>query len=133
MTLKTKTINRPGFTAVEVMIALVVASVFLFSGYQLFAAVYQSHLVARIKAQAANIAQAHLRERANESFYCGTSVSYKKHKPYQHEDLKDLKIETWVTCPYGNSQKLIMARIVVEYTINGVKQTEEQAIYVDKS
>lgn len=133
MIFRNKLNRAKGFTAVEVMIALVVASIFLFSGHQLFALVYQSHFTARTKAQATNIAQAHLRERANEEFTCGVTTPDKNHTPYPHEDLKGLKIKTRVTCPYGKNQKLIRVAVNVEYTMNGIKQQEEQVIYVDKS
>ncbi len=126
---------KRGFTAVEVMIALIIASIFLFAGYQLFYIVYQSQLFARTRAEAANIAYAHLRERANEQYFCGKTnpPSRKEHTPHSNENLPNLKIVSVVTCPYGNAEKLIKVEVTVEYTINGSSQKEVQTIYVDKT
>lgn len=120
-----------GFSAVEVMIALIIASVFLFSGYQLFTTVHQAQLYARTRAEAANVAYAYLRKASNTEFKC-SGVSDRLYNPTEYS-LSNLTVITKTSCPYGPTEKVLKIEAIVEYTINGSKQTERQSIYVDKT
>lgn len=134
--------TKSGFTAVEVMISLGIASLFLISGYQLFAILSKSHLHTRSRSIAANIAQVHLRKRGN-SFsmndlaaipHCSPhSLITRVETPDPDQNLNGLMIISRVSAPYGCSEKLIKVEIEVQYLVNGIKQIETQALYVDKT
>lgn len=123
--------HQLGFSAVEVMIALIIAGVFLFSGYQLFATVHQAQLYARTRAEAANIAYAYLRKASDAEFKC-SGVPDKWHFPTEY-GLANLTVITKISCPYGSTEKILKVEASVQYTVNGVVQTERQSIYVDKT
>lgn len=125
---------RLGFSAVEVMIALIIAGLFLFAGYQLFAIVHQSQLYARSRSEAANIAYAYLRKASNADFVCpqpGHTLDT-AYWPSEY-NLKNLSVITKRSCPYGNLDKILKIEVEVQYDINGSHQFERQAIYVDKT
>lgn len=127
--------SKRAFTAVEVMIALVIASVFLIAGFQLYGIVAQGHLYSRMRSEASSIAYAHLRDRTNRVTMadCSTSVKVIDEKPFDGENMTDLKITSRISAPYRCSEKVLKVEVIVEYTVNGSKQTERQALYVDKT
>lgn len=125
-----------GFSAVEVMIALIIASLFLFSAYQLFGIVYRSQLYARSRSEAANIAYAELRKTTSVNFTCPIGANRtidRVYRPPEQSNLNGLKAITRISCPYGTTQKILKIEIEIEYRVNGDLQKEKQAIYVDKT
>ena len=136
MSFKNRSQALTGFSAVEVMIALIIASLFLFSAYQLFGIVHQSQLYARLRSEASNVAYAELRKATGTTFACPVGprrtldrVSYPTNTP----NLIGLKATTRVSCPYGTTQKILKVEVEIEYRINGNVQKEIQALYVDKT
>lgn len=61
-----KIINKPGFTTVELMVTLIIASLFIVSGYQLYNAVTLQSGKAREMAEASNIGYEVLRNEGSE-------------------------------------------------------------------
>lgn len=126
--------NKSGFTAVEMLVAILVGSLILIGAYQLFSVVYQSHAAMRLRSQASNIAYAHLRQISNSLSMsdCKNYTVRKTHTPASNEDLPNLKINSILSAPYGCSVNILRIEVVVEYTNNGQPQSEKQAIYVNK-
>ena len=122
MSSKNRSQTLTGFSAVEVMIALIIASLFLF--------------YARLRSEASNVAYAELRKATSTTFACPVGprrtldrVSYPTNTP----NLIGLKATTRVSCPYGTTQKILKVEVEIEYRINGNVQKEIQALYVDKT
>lgn len=124
--------HHKGFSAVEVMIALIVASLFLFTGYQLFSIIYDAQLYARARSEASNIAYSHLRSRSVDPMLCNGPELVKNHIPHEGQKLPNLRIQSRMSCPYGQNVMLVKIEVTVDYMVNGVAQKEQQAIYVDK-
>lgn len=129
--------NKAGFTAVEVMIALIIAGVFLITGHQLFMSVSGSQLFSRVRAEASNIAYAHLRHKANtvdfgECPATSHATIIKRETPFENEKLPGLEIFSHISAPYGCSERLLKIEVEVRYMVNGVYNIERQAIFADK-
>lgn len=126
--------NKPGFTAVEMLIAIIVGSLILMGAYQLFSVVYQSHAAMRLRSQASNIAYAHLRQISNSLSMsdCRNTTINKTHSPASNEDLPNIKINSALSAPYGCNVNVLKIEVTVDYTFNGQPQSEKQAIYVNK-
>lgn len=126
---------KKGFTAVEVMSTLIIAALFLFTGYHLFGAIYNHQLASRMRAEASNIAYAHLRQKSNtlSVSVCASGAVQTVETPGENDDLPGIQILSIVSAPYGCSEKLRRIEIQVSYKIGSTTQTERQAIYVDKT
>ncbi len=128
--------TKPAFTAVEIMITLFVAVMFIFSGYSLYLHVYQKINFAKNRSIASNIAEAHLKKRMLESELADCLLPLdqrtKTELPEGGEDLPGLTIETVVSCPYGNTVELLEVTSTVKYMVNGSEELERQTIYVEK-
>lgn len=129
--------NKSGFTAVEVMIALFVASLFLFAGYQLFSITIQNHLLNRVRSEASNIAHNHLRIWSMELRRVGTTWSTAGYESdvtgfFGPEPIPGARVRLAVTFSYNQSHahKVIRLQVTVTYSVEGVPQKESQAIYV---
>lgn len=128
--------NKTGFSAVEVMATLIIAAIFLFAGYQLFATVYDQQLASRLRSEASHIAYAHLREKsANLSVnVCSASGPVEADEALDGNDtLPGIAIKSIVSAPYGCAEKLRRIEIQVKYLIGSSEQIEKQVIYVDKT
>ncbi len=121
---------KKGFSAVEVMITLFVATMFISTGYGLHIYISHSMAIARNRSIAANIAESHLRQRAlkADNDDCDVTNNLKQEAPFEGEKLQDLKIETDLHC----EDILIKTIVEVTYTINDKTFKERQILYVEK-
>lgn len=128
--------TKSGFSAVEAMIALLVAAIFVTAGFQLHGLVLGS--ASRINAQlkASNIAYSHLRYQSSQldSAVCIPAPISKVLTPTDEENssLRQLKIRSKSSMPYGCEGGIIRFEVEVEYYFNGSTKREKQVIYVDK-
>ncbi len=129
-----KTPVKSGVTTVEVLISLLIMSIFLFSGYQLYSVVLSGSLLSRSRSKAANIAYSHLRyvgdsiNMAN----CSTDVITANRTPMSDENLPGLTIKSTVSAPYSCAARLMRVEIEVSYNVGTTKHKEVQAVYVQK-
>ncbi len=128
--------TKNGFTAVEVMISLFIASILLISGYGLYSYVFNETSLARNRAVASNIAEAHLKKKIATSTVANCGQPETEEAAFDGEKLKGLKIKTKVECPYPadntETSKLIKVTATVLYEVNDVDQTEVQVLYAEK-
>ncbi len=129
---------KKAFTAVEVMISLLVAALLIITGYGLYSYVYNETSIARNRAVASNIAEAHLKKRIaiSDTTDCVTGDNWTDEAPFDGEKLKGLLIKTKVECPYPADNtavsSLIKVTSVVTYKVNNVDQVETQVLYAEK-
>lgn len=126
---------QKGFTAVEVMISLIIAVIFLFSGYQLYLVVNDSLMVSRNRADASNLAYVYLKKRSDSTdmSMCSHAIkNFEETLSEEESNLNSVKVSTTINFLYGCNQKLIEISSIVEYKLNNTKQTEKQVIYVEK-
>ncbi len=121
---------KKGFSAVEVMISLIVAVLMITAAYGLHIHNTRSTAASEKKIIAANIAETHLKKRAIEvdKTICSIADNKKEETPLAGEKLAGLKIVTDAKC----EDLLIRVSSKVEYKVLGGKYEELQVLYVEK-
>ncbi|MEO5949816.1 MAG: prepilin-type N-terminal cleavage/methylation domain-containing protein [Candidatus Saccharimonadales bacterium] len=106
--------SESGFTAIELLITLFIAAVFIISGYQLYSAVMSDGTSARNQAKAGNIAYEYLNNYA--TAVPGTcSVNTDSPTPPTDSGVPNISITVNTTCPYGDGATLSRIEVIVNY------------------
>lgn len=131
--------TKSGFTAPEVMFALIVVAIFITGGFQLYTSISNANRITSMQSQAANITYEHLRQIANAVAIddCpkpSAPVVIKSVAPFDGEEqrLPGLTITSSMTAPYGCDDRVLRIEVKTEYKIGNSPQTERQALYVQK-
>lgn len=118
-----KSSNSQGFTAVELLITLFVAALFLAAGYTLYDAIVSRSSEARQAAQADNIAYDYLRRyEATVGTPCASSTPVNREALTgdQAQGLARPLVTVAITCPYGSTiNRLSKVTVTVEYGDGG--------------
>lgn len=108
-----------GFTVVELMITLIIAGIFIMSGYQLYGAVLARNTEARRTSEAASIGYSILRERGlykTVSEVCGSGVVKTEHvTPPTTPTLPDPVRARVEYCKVPNSVAVIRVAVIITY------------------
>lgn len=126
-----------GFSTVELLITLFVASVFLFSGYQLYSMIIKDGGETRAQARASNAAYMYLQEYKTDAAYIKNPCKVPASQPMADtsvtiDGLANPKLTVNITCPYGEGADdvpITKVEVILEYG-NGKSIT--QATYVNK-
>jgi|GEM_PF-812320 len=121
--------KKAGFTTVELLITLFVASAFLISGFQLYIFVIKDGGEARAQAKASNVAYDYLQQyKANVTSPC-TNQSIETDKAITVPNLSNATLTVTVTCPYaeaggtfsatGGNISTVDGYIIHTFTTNG--------------
>jgi len=131
--------REKGFTAVELLITLFVAAVFLFAGYQLYTQVTRDGRDAEKMAKLSSIAY----ERAQQtgatvaaSYPYGCKSTSQSTTGPASEDIQNIgtvDFTTVISCPGGinASADLFLVTVTASYKNNGVSEEVEHAIYAN--
>ena len=125
---------KSGMTAVEVMVSLVIVSIFLFAGFQLYEIISANNLAAQSAAKASNITYGHLRTVSDslDMSSCSESTITKTLTPTADEKLDGLAITATISAPYGCVNRLMRIEVKTSYLLKGAHREEVQAVYVQK-
>jgi prepilin-type cleavage/methylation N-terminal domain protein len=111
--------HKNGFTVIELMITLIIAGVFLMSGYQLYGAVLARNTEARRTSEAANLGYGILRERGlykTVSEVCGSGAVKTEHvTPPTTPTLPDPVRARVEYCKVPNSIAVIRVAVIITY------------------
>lgn len=126
-----------GFSTVELLITLFVASVFLFSGYQLYSMIIKDGGETRAQARASNAAYEYLQEYSTNDAYIHSPCVEPSTQPEDErtvtiDGLADPKLTVNITCPYGSGAgdvPITKIEVILEY---GNDKSVTQATYVNK-
>lgn len=119
-------LSQAGFTAIELLITLLIASMFLFSGFQLYTQVNRDGSDANKSARVSNLISEKIRAKAAESTGCtppNTTVTTNE------TSVGPVTYVTSVTCP--NSDVSTMRYIKVTATYDNPSRVMEQATYAN--
>lgn len=120
--------NSRGFTTVEVLITLIVASLFLISGYQLYTVVIEQSADARRMSEASNIAYEIMRKEAYAVVSEPCSSPITSSPTVRANNLPKPVSATIYRCkPYTDSS-IIQVRVTVRY--GSTNQEVSHAIYL---
>ena len=127
------TSNQSGFTAVELLITLFVAAIFLVAGYQLFNVVIKDGGEARAESRASNIAYTYMRKHSNAATNpCTPQAPVSNTAVTENTDgLADAKVSIVISCPQSDAPTVSKVEAIVTY--NNPQQTMRFSTFVDKS
>lgn len=127
------TINKKtGFTAVELMITLFIAALFLVSGYQLYNVIVKDGGQTRSQARASNVAYDYLqRYKSNPTFIKSSCVVPAVQTPLTNSssipNLSKVTVTVTITCPFGTASPV--SKILVTVSYNTPQQVISNATY----
>ncbi len=129
--------HQQGLSAIELLVALLVASVFLISGYQLYTYIFQNGTQSAQMAEASNIAYVEMRKKAasigSGSTCVDTSASPTVLSGYNGSALRSATITTIVTCPYSTSPLNTISKITSTATYNDAQGAQSVSHTIYKS
>lgn len=111
-------VNNQGFSAVELLITLFIASVFIIAGYQLWIQVVRAGTESDQLARASNVSYDYLRK--NISSACPTSTT----QPITIDGLSNTNVAITVTCPYTSIPALSSLRKIKSTVTYGSPEKE---------
>lgn len=115
------TTHTKGFSAVELLITLFIASVFLIAGHQLYSTIIRDSGAARQKARASNIAYDYLRRysvTATTPCASSTPVDNVALTP-DPEGLVNVSATVTYSCPQGGLIDLVKTQVTIRYGTDG--------------
>jgi len=127
--LGTKTISESnGFTAVELLITLFIAAMFLASGFQLYSVVMKSGGETRVQANASNIMYEYLQRYKNTTSDLCTAQTPVTDQPVTVTGSASSTVTVVITCPYGITSPISKVAVSVKY--GNPQQTVSEATFI---
>lgn len=121
--------TQSGFSAVELLITLFIATAFIATGYQLYSVIIKDGGTARTRTIATNIAYDNLRRYASQATDPCTIVNPSPAPSIPaNSGLSDASIEVTFSCPYG--QTSLTTRVQVTVTYGTTQEEVTHALYV---
>lgn len=123
--------GEAGFSAVELLITLFIAAVFVAGGYQLYSVVIQNGGEARARAKASNIAYENLRKYSPQATSpCSVVTPSPAPSMPANSGLSNTILSVTFSCPYGTSSAVTKVSVSLRY--NTPQQEVVHAIFVTK-
>lgn len=131
-------IKEAGFTAVELLITLFIASVFLFAGYQLYNQVTIDGKLAENVAKLSNITYEKAQTKGSEVAVsnpkgCGASDQADTVTTEQISGIGTVRFTTNITCAVGTDEQasLFMVKVTAVYDDAGAQRSVQNAVYAN--
>lgn len=115
-----------GFTAVELLITLFIAAVFLFAGYQLYSQVLRDGSEADKTTQASLITYNQMRK-ISVAKRCGDNTNPPP-TSLTPDGFRDFQLTTTITCPQGNDNALALVTVTANYK-DGISTAPREVIH----
>lgn len=122
---------QQGFTAVELLVTLFVASAFLIAGFQLYSVVIKDGGEARAQSRASNVAYQYMRQYSDSATNPCSNTSPVINTPITVEGLANTTATVTITCAQPDTDTLSKISVVISY--GNPAKTLNYATYVDKS
>lgn len=122
-----------GFSAVELLITLFIAAIFIISGYQLWSEVQTSGAASDQLARASNAGYEYLRRYTSQPQTCAVSTPV-NNVALSVSGLPGATVTVNITCPYGVSSTTPAVKLItstVTYGSTGNQQSVSHAVYVN--
>lgn len=117
-----------GFSAVELLITLIIASVFLISGYQLYSLIVKDGGEARTQSVASNIASDYLqRYKSSAQNPCAAQTPV-NNQPITNSNLSNATMTVAISCPYSSQTSVNKLTVTILY--GSPQQTLINSTYV---
>ena len=113
------TVRQTGFTAVELLVTLFIASIFLFAGYQLYTQVTREGAYADKAARISNIVYEKLRKTTGGmSDQTSCTANTPTNEPITVTGFPSVVLSVAITCPYGTSKPISLVTVTATYDDN---------------
>lgn len=112
-----QTSSQDGFTAVELLITLVVAALFLFAGYQLYNVILSSGTSARNQALAGSTAHNYIQQYSDAINAPCSAETPLTNSPITVDGLAEPKVTVAITCPVANAPNLSKISVTISFGI----------------
>lgn len=129
---------QQGFTAVELLITLFIAAIFLFAGYQLYTQVMKDGVSANKTAQLSSIVYDRMRKAALTASSgspggCGSTSQSTTSSTETISGIGSVTFTTTVSCPYGTTPgsltDIFLIDVQASFTDNGTTKKVEHATF----
>ena len=122
--------NQSGFSAVELLITLFIASLFLLSGYQLYLVVIKDGGEARQQARTLNVADDYLQQYKNKANpNCTNAVTGLNNQSIIVTGLSNVTVSVTVSC-FNSSVTTLMSKVSVTLNYGNPQKTINESTYV---
>jgi len=122
--------TQSGFTAIELLITLFIASAFLVSGYQLYNAIIKDSGQTRAEARASNVAYDYLRRYSVSAANPCIASTPLSNSLITIAGLGNPRVTVAITCPYAATTTV--SKVEVTITHGTPTQTVKYATYVKR-
>jgi len=115
-----RSMTQSGFSAIELLITLFIASAFLATGYQLYSVVIKSGVTSRTRSIASNLAYSDLRQYSAEATNPCTVVTPTPLPTIPaNSGLTNAAVTVTFSCPYGATSPTSKIQVTVTYGTGG--------------
>lgn len=108
---------QSGFTAVELLITLFIAALFLLAGYQLFNVILTSGATARSQALASTTADTYLQQYSDSATTPCSASTPLSNSSITVSGLSNTRVTVAITCPVANTPNLSKISATVTYGV----------------
>lgn len=122
-----------GFSAVELLITLFIAAIFLMSGYQLYTVVIEDSGRTRAESTVANVAYNYLRQYSTSAANPCVASTPITNQSISIEDINSPVLTIAITCPQPATTTLSRIEASITYGTGTDATTVKYATYVDTS
>ena len=131
--MKKQRTDQSGFSAVELLITLFVASAFFIAGYQLYSVVIKDGGQTRAESRASNIAYDYLRRySATATSPCSASTPL-SNEPITVSGISAVTVNVTISCPYagtsGTNDATSISKVEVSVSYNNPQKTVRYASF----
>lgn len=119
--------KKSGFSAVELLVTLFVASLFLVAGYQMYTLIVKDGGETKAQASADNIAYEYLKRYESAATNPCTAITPLNNQPITVANLSNVTITVAITCPYTSNTSISKVNVTINYNNNN---TQQEASYV---
>lgn len=125
--------HTSGFSAVELLITLFVAAVFLAAGYQLFNVILKDGGATRAESTVGNVAYDYVRRYSTSATNPCTILTPLSNEPVTIDSIANPKVTVAITCPQADAPSLSKVEVSITYGAGSDVKTIKSATYVDRS
>jgi len=122
-----------GFSAVELLITLFVAAIFLAAGYQLFNFIVTDSGNTRAESSVSNSAYDYLRRYSNSATNPCTAFTALSSQAVSIDGVDSPTVTVTLSCPQTGTPSLTKVEVAISYGAGSTASTVKHATYVDKS
>lgn len=119
---------KSGFTTVELLVSLFIASMFMMTGFELYGIIMKDGSSTRNQAKAANIASEFMYN-AQSTVTATCTARTSNPSPPSNTGLSALEVTITTSCPYGTTASLSKLKVDVKYGNTSPKQQVSTVVY----